>query len=125
MPDYRILKKDSGDVRAIKIGFSWPAAVLNLIWLVANGLWLGAFLVFLLVAGGLILLGSAVQESPVAAGSFFVFSVIALLFFLGLRGNDWLASHLESQDYRHAQTLEAGGFAEALELAASDTESDE
>ena len=120
MPSYRILKNDSGALRAVKIGFSWPAMLLNLIWLIANGLWLGALLVFVLVAGGLLLLGSAVQESPMVASGSFVVAELALLIFLGLRGNDWLASHLESSGYSHGQTLEAKGFAEAVELAAAD-----
>jgi hypothetical protein len=120
VPNYRILKNDSGDVRAVKIGFSWPAMILNLVWLIANGLWLGALLVFVLIVSGLLVFSSALQESPIAASGLFVAGEIALLFFLGLRGNDWLASHLESRGYHHAQSLEAKGFAEALELAAPD-----
>jgi hypothetical protein len=54
------------------------------------------------------------------AGALFSIAEAGLLFFLGLRGNDWLASHLESGGYTHDQTIEAEGFGEALEIAAQD-----
>jgi hypothetical protein len=120
LPSYRILRNDSSDMRIIKIGFSWPALLLNLIWLVANGLWLGAILVFVLIGGSWLLFGAAVQESPIAAGAIGLFGEIALLLFLGFRGNDWLASQLESRGYTHVRTVEATNFENALELAASD-----
>ena len=120
MPRYRILTSDSSDLRAVKVGFSWPAFLLNLIRLVANGLWLGALLISVLFVGGFLLSSSAVQSSPVAASAGFVSAVIALLVYLGIRGNDWLASHLESRGYTHACTLDATNFENALELATSD-----
>ena len=120
LPRYRILINDSSDLRAVKVGFSWPAFILNLIWLVANGLWLGALLIFVLIVGGLLLFGSAVQSSPVAASAVFVAAEIALLLYLGFRGNDWLASHLESRGYTQVRTLDATNFENALELASSD-----
>jgi hypothetical protein len=120
LPSYRILKHDSSETRIIKIGFSWPALILNLIWLVANGLWLGATLVFVLIGGGLLLFGAAVEESPIAAGAIGLLGGIGLLLFLGFRGNDWLASQLESRGYRHARTVEATNFENAFELADSD-----
>ncbi len=118
MPSFRILTNDSGDMRAVKTGFSWPAFMLNLIWLIANGLWIGAFLFFVLISGWMLLFAAEVQESPVAASAMAVAAAIALLLFLGFRGNDWLASHLDSREYTHVHTVEAKNFAEALELAA-------
>ena len=103
VPSYRILRNDSGDVRAVKMGFSWPAMILNLVWFVANGLWVGAFLVFVLIAGGLVVLSSTIQTSPIAAFGLFVFAELAILGFLGLRGNEWLASHLESRGFSPRQ----------------------
>ena len=94
--------------------------LLNLVWLVANGLWLGALLVFVLVAGGLLIFASAVSESPMAASGVFIVAALALLIFLGFRGNDWLASHLESRGYTLTLVLEARNFAEAFELATPD-----
>jgi hypothetical protein len=120
LPSYRILKNDSSEMRVIKIGFSWPALLLNLIWLVANGLWLGATLVFVLMAGGWLLFSAAAQESPIAAGAIGLFGGIALLLYLGFRGNDWLASQLESRGYTLGETLEATNFPEAHKLAAPD-----
>jgi len=120
LPNYRILSNDAGDFRAVKIGFSWPAFSLNLIWLVANGLWIGAVLVFVLIAGGLLLFGAAAQESPGPAGAITVVGELTLLFFLGFRGNDWLAAHLESSGYTLRETLEAPNFPAALKLAAPD-----
>ena len=121
MPKYRILSNDAGDLRAVKIGFSWPAFILNLIWLVANGLWIGAVLVFVLIVGGLLLFGAAAQESPgPAAGAIAVVGELTLLLFLGFRGNDWLAAHLESHGYTLRETLEAPNFPEALKRAAPD-----
>jgi len=120
LPNYRILSNNAGDFRAVKIGFSWPAFSLNLIWLVANGLWIGAVLVFVLIVGGLLLFGAAAQESPGPAGAITVVGELTLLFFLGFRGNDWLAAHLESRGYKLRQTLEAPNFPEALRLAAPD-----
>ena len=120
MPTYRILTNGSDDLRAIKIGFSWPAFLLNLIWLISNGLWLGGILVFILVGGGLLVFAESVQESPLAASVIVFVAEFALLLFLGFRGNDWLAAHLESRGYEQVQALEAKGFVEALELATSD-----
>ncbi len=120
MPNYRILSNDAGDVRAVKLGFSWPAFCLNLIWLVANGLWLGALLVSVLIFGGLLLFGAAAEESPRLAGAVAVVGELALLLFLGFRANDWLASHLESRGYTLRENIEAPDFPAALELAARD-----
>jgi len=120
LPNYRILSNDEGDFRAVKIGFSWPAFSLNLIWLVANGLWIGAVLVFVLIVGGLLLFGAAAQESPGPAGTIAVVGELTLLLFLGFRGNDWLAAHLESRGYTLRETLEAPNFPEAVKLAAPD-----
>ena len=115
------MSHESSDLRVVKVGFSWPAVLLNLIWLVANGLWLGAILVFVLAFAMLVLFGSAVQESPVAVSAIAVSAEIALLLFLGFRGNDWLASQLESRGYTISRILEAENFGEAVELATTDS----
>ena len=120
MPTYRIMNHESSDLRVIKIGFSWPAAILNLIWLVANGLWLGAILVSVSAFAMLALFGSTVQESPVMVSASAVAAGLALLLFLGFRGNDWLASQLESRGYTLERTFEAEDFASAVDLAMSD-----
>ncbi len=120
MTTFRILKNPSGETRAIKLGFSWPAMLLNLIWTIANGLWLGSLLVSVLLVGGLLLFSTAVQESPAVAGICAVVGGVALLTFLGFRGNDWLSSHLESKGYVLTEVLEAPNAIEAVALAAPD-----
>ena len=120
LSSYRILTHESSELRVVKIGFSWPAFLLSLIWLVANGLWLGAILVSVMIFGMLALFGSAVQESPVVVSLILFAGELALLLFLGSRGNDWLASQLESRGYTHALTVEAESFTEAWERAATD-----
>ena len=120
MTTYRILQNVSGDMRAVKVGFSWPAMLLNLIWMVANGLWLGSLLVSVLIFGGLLLYASAVQESPVVAAAMVVAGEVALLIFLGFRGNEWLTSHLESQGYALKEVVEAPNPVDAVALSAQD-----
>ena len=120
MTTYRILKNVSGDTRAVKVGFSWPAMLLNLVWTIANGLWLGSLLVFVLIFGGLLLFAAAFQESPIVASVMGVAGEVALLCFLGFRGNEWLASHLESQGYAMMEVVEAPNSIDALALAAPD-----
>ena len=120
MPSYRILKSDAGDSRVIKVGFSWPAFLLNMIWLIANGLWVGAILVFVLVVGALLVFRATVQKSPIVVSAIAVAAEMALLLFLGFRGNDWLAAHLESRGYKQIRTVEAVKFDDALKLATAD-----
>jgi hypothetical protein len=117
MTTYRIFKNASGDTRAVKVGFSWPAMILNMIWTIANGLWLGSVLVLVLIFGGLLLFAATVQESPVVASAMVVAGEVALLSFLGFRGNDWLASHLESQGYALMEVVEAPNPIDAVALA--------
>ena len=121
LPTYRIMTHESAESRIVKVGFSWPALLLNLIWLIANGLWLGAIVVSVLAFAMLALIESEIQESPVAVSAIAIASAIAILVFLGVRGNDWIASQLESRGYIMARMLEAENFAEAAKQAAADS----
>jgi len=120
LPTYRILTNDLGDTRAVKVGFSWPAFFLNVLWAVANGLWVVALLILVLAVCGLILFSSAVQSSPVLVSLGAVSAEVALLTFLGARGNDVLASHLERRGYVKSSVVSAPNLPSALEIASTE-----
>lgn len=120
MPKYRILANPGGDIRPIKIGFSWPAFFLNVLWAVANGLWLVAFLILVLAFSGLILFASTIQSSLVLVGLTAVSAEAALLTFLGLRANDVLASHLERRGYVLTSVVSAPNLPTALDMASTE-----
>lgn len=121
LPNYRILKKDFLDTRAVKVGFSWPAFSLNVLWALANGLWVVALLVVVLAACGLLLFSSSVQASPVFATVSAFSAGLAILVFLGFRANDMLASHLEGCGYIKTSVVSAPNLPGALELASAES----
>ena len=119
LPSYRILRNDLGDTRAVKVGFSWPAFCLNVLWAVANGLWAVALLIVVLAVCGLILFSSAVESSPVLVRLSAVAAGVAFLTFLGSRANDMLTSHLEGRGYSKSSVVSATNLPSALEIAST------
>jgi hypothetical protein len=122
LPEYRILTNEVGDTRAVKVGFSWPALSLNVLWAVANGLWVVALLIVVLAACGVLLFANTAQSSAVLATLGAVSAGLAFLVFLGFRANDMLTSHLESRGYIKSSVVSAPNLPGALEIAS--TESD-
>lgn len=121
LPSYRILRNDLGDTRVVKVGFSWPAFFLNVLWAVANGLWVVAFLILVLAVCGLVLFSSAVQSSPILVSLGAIFAEAAFLIFLGSRANDWLTSHLEGCGYVISTVVSAPSVPRALEIASTES----
>ncbi len=120
LPKYRIMINDRGDIRAVKAGFSWPAFSLNILWAVANGLWLVAFLTVVLAGCGLLLFSSAAPSSPVLVLLGAASAGLAFLVFLGFRANDMLTSHLEGHGYINSSVVSAPNLPDALEIASTE-----
>ena len=88
--------------QAVKQGFSWPGFFFNWIWACVKQMWgVGAGL---LIAG--LILGGF-QE--VGDGGIFIGGLgqLALLIFVGAKGNDWRRSKLSKQGFEKAGTIEA------------------
>lgn len=128
MRSFDVYANDTGDLKAVKQGWCWPAFFFGWVWALVSGLWTT---VGLLLAGWIILnIMAAVYgvfntagysgdaAGPVANGvAFAIFACFIVLKVLpGARGNQWRRSRMERQGFTRVQTVEAEGKPEAMAL---------
>jgi hypothetical protein len=120
-PDVVTPEQVSEKTILVKDGFSFPAFVFGGFWLLAQRLWLPAF-VFLLALGGVMLTFWWFGLPRPAYG--IVSTLMSLL--VGIEGNEWLRRGLSRRGFRHVETVSGTSLAEcertffARWLAASD-----
>jgi len=108
MKTFTVHSHPDQDPIAIKEGFSWPALVFGVFWLVFKGLW--RWLAIYISAIAVLSVASAMTTAPdtlIAANLVANLVVIAMWFVAGTRGNQW---------YR--QKMEAHGFTEMARVSA-------
>jgi hypothetical protein len=110
MEEFRVYRHPSGDVEAVKVGWSWPGAILVGFWALYKKLWI---------------IGSAVLIVSVLLHAMFsVMSNLPLLFDLvcavafGIYGNAWRDTNLVDRGFALVDTVLAktpdGAIAEHL-----------
>ena len=107
MNQYKIFEHPTGEIEAIKEGWSWPAFFFNSIWALVKKMWVlgGILCAVFFVLGWISGLTSGGTGRTINAliwiGSFAV-SVV-----FGLNGNSWRESNLESRGYEFKTTVTA------------------
>jgi hypothetical protein len=109
MKTYRVFKHRNNGLKAVKVGFSWPALSFGLVWLMSNNLWTQTALwasaaVILLHAGAI----SDIWSADVIR---WWIALNILPFFMG---NDWRHASLREQGYEAFASVCANASDEAL-----------
>ncbi len=104
---YKIFKHPSGDIEAVKQGWSWPAFLFTFIWAMVKKIWgigIGVLILFLIF---LSMLGTG-ADLFVNIISF----VVSIIF--GVYGNSWRENNLDSRGYQMKDTVTAATPEDAI-----------
>lgn len=124
MNSYRVYKNKTNEIKVVKVGFAWVAALpLNLFWFISRRLWRAFFsyiLIILFLSGidyeiygelGFLNLSTANDLQIL----FFLIQIIILLL-PGIKGNEWTANDLLKKGYEFAYSIQAKNIKIAIEL---------
>lgn len=100
MTQFVYLSSERGDVRRVKVGFCWPAALFGPLWAAVKRAWRLA-ICLALAFGSLVFLDEAyVQRSRnVYALLLMLVAYIAFMVVCGKYGNSWLIWELQREGY--------------------------
>ncbi|MEJ8678778.1 DUF2628 domain-containing protein [Plesiomonas shigelloides] len=114
MKQYKIFRNASGQVEAVKQGWSWPAFFFSVIWAIAKRLWIIAIWAILIVMA----IGTFLSLNVGYEYSYEITNIISLLVYVvfGVYGNRWREKHLLTRGFKHVDTLTAANLAGAVAL---------
>ncbi|MEL4204637.1 DUF2628 domain-containing protein [Plesiomonas shigelloides] len=114
MKQYKIFRNASGQVEAVKQGWSWPAFFFSVIWAIAKRLWIIAIWAILIVMA----IGTFLSLNVDYEYSYEITNIISLLVYVvfGVYGNRWREKHLLTRGFTHVDTLTAVNPAGAVAL---------
>lgn len=114
MKQYKIFRNASGQVEAVKQGWSWPAFFFSVIWAIAKRLWIIAIWAILIVMA----IGTFLSLNVGYEYSYEITNIISLLVYVvfGVYGNRWREKHLLTRGFKHVETLTAANPAGAVAL---------
>ncbi|MBO1109425.1 DUF2628 domain-containing protein [Plesiomonas shigelloides] len=114
MKQYKIFRNASGQVEAVKQGWSWPAFFFSVIWAIAKRLWIIAIWAILIVMA----IGTFLSLNVDYEYSYQITNIISLLVYVvfGVYGNRWREKHLLTRGFKHVETLTAANPAGAVAL---------
>lgn len=114
MKQYKIFRNASGQVEAVKQGWSWPAFFFSVIWAIAKRLWIIAIWAILIVMA----IGTFLSLNVGYEYSYEITNIISLLVYVvfGVYGNRWREKHLLTHGFKHIDTLTAANPADAVAL---------
>ncbi|MBX2882691.1 MAG: DUF2628 domain-containing protein [Granulosicoccus sp.] len=121
---FAILSDDTGQIKAVKDGVSWPAMLFTLPWLLTKKLW-GTAIVYLILLAVVVLGGIAIALHIDSASEWtnpmrLVAAGFAALGFTGvfllpfIRGNAWVAKKFQNKGYLMKGLLRANSSKHAL-----------
>jgi len=109
MKRFSIYKNAQGDVKAVKIGWNWPAFILTWIYLAYKKLWKALGIstgIYLLVCFVIGIIGGATGNEDVMNLLIFLAN-IGYSVIIGLKANDWIRNDLKRKGYEFKETIEA------------------
>jgi len=114
MKTYAVYWLPPQGIEAIRTGFSWPALLLGIIWLIIKKLWMitalwTALFILLIVASAYTQKMNSVFLSIVI-----IFGNFALLLLPGFKGNEWWANNLKRRGYHYVRSVEAESPEDAM-----------
>lgn len=117
MKTYTVYQHPVRGLEAVKMGFSWPALLFSLFWMVTHRLW-RVTLVWVTVYAVAVALVEWLAPG-VWALNLSSAVLLALLIIAGGRGNAWREAALSRRGYRVLQTVKADSPAIAVAVAAA------
>lgn len=114
MNPYKIYKHPSGDIEAVKQGWSWPGFFFNFIWVMIKQLWkiLGIMILALVMFSVFICVFGLGEAKEVLTDAF----CIALNVTCGAFGNFWREDKLISRSYKLVHIVTASSAEDAIEF---------
>jgi ABC-type transport system involved in multi-copper enzyme maturation permease subunit len=111
---FEIFRHPLKDLKAAKVGFSWPGFFFTWIWALASRLWIIGALLFLfsLVFGLLPLLLSF--QSPFETRVILTSLALLVKLVVGLKGNSWKGNALQFRGYEYIGSIKAANPADAI-----------
>jgi hypothetical protein len=109
MKTYKIYKNSSGQVEAVKQGWSWPGFFFTSIWCLVKGLYgLGAgLLIAFLIARVMSVESEAINALTSLAG-------LGVAIWLGVSGNEMRGKKLQGKGYEFVSTIDANSPEDAV-----------
>ena len=107
MKDYKVYKHPSLGAEAVKVGFSWPAAFLVVIWMLAKKLWTLAGLWVLGYIVLAIIQDSALESHSTGAILIVLAGHLALALIPAFKGNEWRIGNLTKRGYEFVDSAQA------------------
>ena len=125
LSDYGIYSKNTAEIKAIKLGFCWPAFFFTVFWMFWHRLWWES-LVWVVIRGLLGALGAYIDIESEGAARGLLFNIIIfgillileiLYFFIpGFFGNAWRSKKLLRQGYVMRAKVSADTIDQAIHL---------
>ncbi len=112
---FQVFQHPEGGYEAIKRGFSWPAFFFELVWAMVKRLWAVVGAMLLAILGTSFALSSIAGPSPEPDPDLILLWGLAIKFFLGAFGNDWVRRDAERRGFEHVQDVEAANPRAAIE----------
>lgn len=121
MNQYKLLKHPTGNLEAVKQGWSWPGFFFSFIWAMIKKMWgigIGALV-------GALVLGFLVGATGGGQGGDAIINVAAIItnVIFGINGNKWWTNSLKSRGYEEVDTVTAANPDGALALYLKSTKS--
>jgi len=104
MRRWRRWTNPEGDIKVVKVGWSWPASLLTVPWLIHKRMW--SALVLLLSLFVLVLVAIAVLEVNTLNPDkldFLMYPYFVAMLIFGLKGNKWYERHLRQKFYNRSK----------------------
>lgn len=107
MKVYKVYKHPSLGTEAVKVGFSWPAAFLIVIWMLAKKLWTLAGLWVLAYIILAIIQDAALKSHSTGAILIILAGHLALGLIPAFKGNEWRIKNLTKRGYEFVDSVQA------------------
>lgn len=107
MKVYKVYKHPSLGAEAVKVGFSWPAAFLIVIWMLAKKLWTLAGLWVLAYIVLAIIQDAALKSHSTGAIPIILAGHLVLGLIPAFKGNEWRIKNLTKLGYEFVDSVQA------------------
>ncbi len=112
---FTVYRNESGAVRVVKNGFSWPAFFLNIYWALFKRLWWLAMAIVTCVLAALVIVESVIAASTQVM-VILVIGELGGLTYIGLHANRWLSLSLERRGFQSGEIINAASHSAATRV---------